>query len=57
MLKWHREQDQIKLYTCRADASADVVFHVKCFDKYLKDIRTSNNNMRSLFEADHKEYM
>ena len=57
MLKFHREQDQVQLYKCRADASADFVFHASCFENYIKDIRNSNQKMKDLFAAEYKEYM
>ena len=50
----HRKSDQITLNNCRADATEDFVAEYKCFNNYVKNIHTSNTNMKVKFATEYK---
>ena len=42
MVNNHRESDILRMTNCMQDASQDLEMAVNCFDKYISDIRVSN---------------
>ena len=53
----HRESDQIRLTNCNDDAGQDIHRKVTCVETYLRDVNTSNDRIKSLFNQTHKEWL
>ena len=56
-LRNYRESDKLRLNHCTTDAGEDLVPYIKCFTKYLDDIRATNSTLKTVFAENHKEYL
>ena len=57
MLKNNRDSDQIRLTQCRADAGNNLYRQQECMNSYTKNIRETNEKMKTIFAQEYKNYM
>ena len=53
----HRQSDKVRLNHCLNDAGQNVVQVVGCFEQAVKDIRTTNANLKTLFAQTNNKYL
>ena len=53
----HRESDSIRFRQCVDDGGQDVERLWNCTDTYVKDMRATNEALKSLFYQTHKAYL